>query len=147
MIYANKKQRLLAERGIGVARAYEIWTCMRRRVKNADPKRNEKCYQGITITKDWDDFEQFLKDMGEPPINMSIDRIDNTGNYDKKNCRWANATTQSRNRSNVKLTSDIVSKIRKLYNTTKITQTELGKMFNISQFMVSCVVRNKNWII
>lgn len=142
----NKTQRLRHERGIGVAKAYEAWVNMRRRTRNADPKRKEGCYKGINVCESWNDFEAFLIDMGEPKENESIDRIDSLGDYEKNNCRWANATIQSRNRKSVKLDFDIVSKIRDLYNTTKLTQKELGEMFNISQFMVSCIVRNKNWI-
>lgn len=141
----NKKQKILLERGELTAKAYEAWVNMRRRVKNANPNRKESCYKNISIAKDWDNFEVFLKDMGLPNINESIDRIDTNGNYEKNNCRWANATIQSRNRNIVKLNLDLANQIRFIYNTTKISQNEIAKKFNISQFMVSCIVRNKNW--
>ena len=57
--------------------------------------------RGITISPEWSNsFETFLKDMGKKPDpKMSLDRIDNNGNYCKENCRWATQTQQVRNRS------------------------------------------------
>lgn len=61
--------------------------------------------RGITVCERWQDFRNFLQDMGERPHGLTLDRIDVNGNYEPANCRWADRTTQSRNRrDNVLLT-------------------------------------------
>ena len=60
--------------------------------------------RGIRVCDRWRDFFRFfVADMGPKPTPQhSLDRIDVNGNYEPSNCRWADATTQSRNRRVVK---------------------------------------------
>lgn len=74
---------------------------MRRRCN--DPKRhNYKYYggRGIKVCDRWDkSFLNFLEDMGERPSSIhTIDRIDNTGNYEPSNCKWSSMQEQCLNR-------------------------------------------------
>lgn len=84
---------------------YAVWSTMIQRCTNPN---NKKFYRyggrGIMICQRWrESFQAFLQDMGEPPAGHSLDRINNDGNYEPGNCRWAPTETQARNRSNNRL--------------------------------------------
>jgi hypothetical protein len=80
---------------------YKIFTAMHQRCKN--PKSSAWQYygaRGIKVCDRWKTFENFYEDMGERPQGnrMSLDRIDNNGDYCKDNCRWITHKENCNNR-------------------------------------------------
>ena len=100
-----------------VTRAYTRWLGMLQRC--SDPNHAAYCYygaRGISVCERWLKFENFYADMGDPPPGLSIDRIDNNGNYEPDNCEWATPLQQNHNRrapkSKPKSRRDIVEQCR-----------------------------------
>ena len=84
--------------GMSKMPVYEVWQAMIQRCTNPRNARyNDYGGRGITVCDHWLKFENFYEDMGEPN-GLTLDRIDNNGNYEKSNCRWTTYEVQNNNR-------------------------------------------------
>jgi hypothetical protein len=91
---------IVTKHGLRKSSTYKIWQGMRQRCFNSKDKDYPRYGgRGITVCDRWNkSFERFKEDMGLRPPNLSIDRINNDGNYEPGNCRWATVSEQALNR-------------------------------------------------
>jgi hypothetical protein len=118
---------------------YAIWLNMRQRCTN--PKNvGYMNYggRGIKICDRWlgeDGLKNFNLDMGARPSRQhSIDRIDNNGNYEPSNCRWATNTEQLRNRRNNRWLT---------YNGKTMLLTDWASLFRISSGALTTAISRR----
>lgn len=128
-----------------VSPTYQNWQCMLSRCRNAKRDvENKHAGRGIIVCKSWHSFENFLADMGVRPEGHTIDRINNNGNYEPGNCRWANATEQARNRRNARLTYEdaLDIAIRMLFGESA---KKISMEYGISESLPREINKGRTW--
>jgi len=104
---------------------YKKWSGIKRRCLNKNEK-NYKNYggRGIKVCKNWMDFVGFYEDMASSyKQGLSIERIDNDGDYCKKNCEWISLEMQAKNKRGIVLLE---------YNGVKDTMMGWAKRLKVS---------------
>ena len=99
--YVNKpvSRTLLQQENKTYHYLYQTWHGMIRRCHGNHFRYYDYGGRGISVCQEWkDDFWTFVKDVGERPVNHTLDRKDNDGNYEPGNCKWSTPAEQSANR-------------------------------------------------
>lgn len=97
----NSPRFRAAENPMSKSRIYRIWQGMLTRCSPKATGKTKRLYfdKGIRVCDEWMSFDIFLRDMGAPLENHSIDRINGDLGYFKSNCRWATHVVQANNTS------------------------------------------------
>lgn len=100
----RKGRKGVTKHGLSKTSAWRSWNAMLTRCTNVNAP-NYYAYggRGIKVCKRWASFLNFIADMGSRPEGTSLDRVNNNGDYEPNNCRWATEIQQQRNRSNTRL--------------------------------------------
>jgi len=104
---------------------YNSWSGMKDRCLNPKCKKFPSYGgRGIKLCKRWMTFISFLEDMGDRPEGMSIERINNNGNYEPGNCKWATPIEQASNRRKNRLLTT---------NGVTMTLSQWSRKLNVSE--------------
>ena len=81
-------------------KVYDVWHAMMQRCyRETHEYYHRYGGRGIKVCDQWHDFQNFYNDMGDPKQGLSLERVDNNGNYSLENCKRATNKEQGKNKS------------------------------------------------
>lgn len=124
---------------------YTSWQAMLARCRYLErDEENKHAGRGIKVCDRWLSFEAFLEDMGVRPAGMTIDRINNDGDYEPTNCRWATPRQQARNRRNARLKFSSAVEVA-LARLRGEGCRSIATRFGISESLPREIVKGRTW--
>jgi hypothetical protein len=116
---------------------YKSWRAMWSRCRATTGRHFDRYgLRGIVVCNQWQDFGTFLRDMGERPEGMTLERIDNDKGYSKENCCWATKRVQTRNTSRT---------IRVVHDGTEMCLSDACAAVGVSYSLVIQRIRRLGW--
>ena len=134
----NPKRKLNNDNFLQRNILYQVWANMIQRCDNPNrPDYGRYGGRGIKFCKKWMNYKNFEKDMFPTyKKGLTLDRIDNNGNYNKQNCKWATAKEQALNRRNNHFFE---------YNSMKKTLTDWALFRGIKRSTLSMRIYCYHW--
>jgi len=146
--YINSKFNSI-KHGISQHPIYKTWISMKSRCYNKSPKQYKNYGgRGITVCNEWINnpllFFNWGLDNGWKQ-GLTIDRINNNGNYEPNNCRWATRKQQAQNNRNATMNLGRAIVVRKLYKLKCWQNKTLANFYNVTERTISNITTNKTW--
>ena len=136
-IHKSFVSKLNLKHGMKKSPEYSSWQMMIDRCTNPKSKSWDRYGgRGITVCNEWKDFKQFYNDMGQRPVNHTLERINNSLGYFAENCKWATIAEQNRNTRRTRLL--------KIGDVTKCV-TDWCEHFGVSKRTVSNRINRGKW--
>lgn len=127
----------------GWTSTYTIWRGMRQRCEPGNAARFPRyAGRGIAVCERWSKYENFLADMGLRTEGLTLERVNNDGNYEPGNCKWGTWCEQAHNTSKTKLNWDMVREIR----TSREPRKSIAERLGISVASIEAVRANRQWV-
>lgn len=127
---------------------YKVWLAMKTRCSTTGQKYSKHYFdKGIRVCPEWREWEQFRNWAWSSGYQkgLSIDRIDNNGNYCPENCRWVSLGDNNRNRPSTKLKLASAAVIYDLAHVGAVSLRVLGALFGVHHNTVYEIKRGNNW--
>jgi len=134
----SNKNHFNASHGMTGTRIYNVWKHMKQRCLNKNSKRYEDWGgRGIKVCSKWKTFEGFWEDMKDSYLDdLSIERIDNDGDYCLENCRWATRKQQGSNKRNNRILK---------WNNMEKTLTDWASYIGMNKGTLSSRINKSKW--
>lgn len=140
----QKGNNINVKHGKSRTRLYKVWKSMRSRCNTVNsPTYKNYGGRGIKVCKEWDDFENFYEWAFKNGYNekadymqCTIDRIDNNGNYEPKNCKFSTSKEQVRNRRKT---------IKIFYKGRMMTIPEIAEITGFTRYVLYNRIVSLKW--
>jgi hypothetical protein len=125
---------------------YFVWKEMHRRCSPNHQSFKHYGGRGITVCERWNVFANFIADMGpRPHPKLTLERINNDGNYEPGNCRWATWKEQYANKRKQRWDKLNAEKVRAIRADPRRPYRIIATDYGVTRHMIGMVIRGDCW--